>query len=161
LPMLGALPADGVPGSVIQWVPLLVIGAGAVAGWWLHRQIEIGSRGDRSGLEPFLVSLGAAVVAGTAAGLLTVLAAGSAGPGRLAVVGGPAGPVALAVAGLCLVGLLGAAVPTDPVVRERFMSGCRTVGAMLRSGGGTAWGDRGGSEVGDASPADLSPRAGA
>jgi hypothetical protein len=132
LPMLGALPTEGVQGAVIGWIPAAVIGAGAVAGWWLHRRIE--ARESRSGHEPFVAAAGAAVAAGAVVGLLSLLAAGSAGPGRLAVVGGAAGPVALSVSGLALVGLLVAAVPTDHVVRARFVHGCRTIAAMLRGG---------------------------
>ena len=129
LPMLGALPADGTQTAAAQWAPLLVIAAGAVAGWWLHRRITV-----RSGWEPFAAATGAALCAGLCAGLLSLLAAGSAGPGRLADVGAPAGSVAVVVAGLSLGGALLAAVPTDHVVRERVARGCRTIWQRLRGG---------------------------
>lgn len=110
LPMLGALPTDGGPG--MRWVPLLVVAAGAVAGWWLHRRTT-----PTTVWQPFLVAGGTALTAGLASAGLTLLAAGSAGPGRLAVVGGAWAVVGLHVAVLTLAGALVVAVPADPVVR--------------------------------------------
>jgi len=126
LPMLGALPTEGGNGPA-AWAPLLVIGTGALAGWWLHRNLRV-----QSGWETFAAALGTGVVAGLAAGALTLLAGGSAGPGRLAVVGGPALSVAMTVAGLALVGALLTAVPTDDVVRARCARVCRTIWSSLR-----------------------------
>ena len=45
---------------------------------------------------------------------------------------------ALMVAGLSFAGVLLAAVPTDQVVRERFVRGCRTIWQRLRGGGGAS-----------------------
>ncbi|WP_250448517.1 DUF6350 family protein, partial [Actinotalea sp. C106] len=46
LPILGALPTPGSGGGLVTWVPVLVVLAGAVAGWWLHRRLEAGRRRD-------------------------------------------------------------------------------------------------------------------
>lgn len=129
LPMLGALPVDPAAGPV-RWVPLLVVVAGALAGWWLHRRLD-----GRAWWQPFAAALGAGVAAGGIAGILTLLAGGAVGPGRLAEVGGPAADVALTVAGLGLVGVLLVAVPTDPSVRSGFIGGCRTLWYRVRGGG--------------------------
>jgi len=93
-------------------VPVLVVLAGALAGWWLHRQVP-----PRTWSQPFLVAGCTALAAGVVTGGLVALAGGAAGPGRLAVVGAAGVTVGSVVAGLTLVGALLVTVPMDPVVR--------------------------------------------
>lgn len=121
LPLLGALPTDA--GGLLRWVPLVVLVAGCLAGWWLHRRLAA-----TRAWEPFAASACAAVTAGVLVAVGTMAAGGSVGPGRLAVVGGSA----VLVGGSVLLGTLAGAVltsvPTDPVVR-------RAVTQRLRRGG--------------------------
>ena len=112
LPLFGALPSEGAAGGPLRWVPVLVVLAGALAGWWLHRQVP-----PRTWSQPFLVAGCTALAAGVVTGGLVALAGGSAGPGRLAVVGAAGVTVGSVVAGLTLVGALLVTVPMDPVVR--------------------------------------------
>lgn len=112
LPLFGALPSEGVAGGPLRWVPVLVVLAGALAGWWLHRRVP-----PRTWSQPFLVAGCTALAAGVVTGGLVALAGGSAGPGRLAVVGAAGVTVGTVVAGLTLVGALLVTVPMDPVVR--------------------------------------------
>jgi len=112
LPLFGALPSEGAAGGPLRWVPVLVVLAGALAGWWLHRQVPA-----RTWSQPFLVAGCTALVAGVVTGGLVALAGGSAGPGRLTVVGAVGVTVGGVVAGLSLVGALLVTVPMDPVVR--------------------------------------------
>ena len=112
LPLFGALPSEGAAGGPLRWVPVLVVLAGALAGWCLHRQVP-----PRTWSQPFLVAGCTALAAGVVTGGLVALAGGSAGPGRLAVVGAAGATVGSVVAGLTLVGALLVTVPMDPVVR--------------------------------------------
>lgn len=112
LPMLGALPTAESAGGLLGWAPLLVVAAGALTGWWLHRRLEVTTAWHSAAAAGC-----AGGVAGLAAALLTVLAGGSAGPARLAVVGGSPLVVGAAVAGLALAGALLGAIPADPLVR--------------------------------------------
>lgn len=126
LPMLGALPLEG-GGGVTWWVPLLVVIAGAMAGWWLHRRLEVTRFWESSAAAGCT-----ALSAGLLAALLSLLAGGSAGPGRLSTVGAPAVVVGLAVAGLTLLGAVLTAVPTDAVLRRTAADGLVALWARVR-----------------------------
>lgn len=127
VPMLGALPPPGSEGGVLRWVPVVVVLAGALAGWWLHRRTEV-----TVPWQPFANVAATALAAGVLTGAGCVLAGGSAGPGRLGVVGASALVVGLAVAGLTAVGALATAVPSEPVVREATVRRARGLGRRLR-----------------------------
>lgn len=116
LPLLGALPAE--PSGGGQWVPLVVVAVGAVAGWWLHRHLP-----PRSAWQPVGVAAGAGLVAGVVVGVATALAAGSAGPGRMAEVGAASLAVGTAVALLTAMGALAVAVSTDAAVHAAARRG--------------------------------------
>lgn len=131
LPMLGALPVPGSEGGLVGWSPLLVGACGLLAGWWLHRRLLV-----TRAWEPLAAAGGTALVAGVLAATGTLLAGGSAGPGRLATVGGSPLLVGLAVTGLVLVGAVLTAVPTAPVVRAAVVARCRDAGARLRGDAG-------------------------
>ncbi|WP_375385397.1 DUF6350 family protein [uncultured Microbacterium sp.] len=110
IPLLGAI-----PDTVSSWLLLLAlipVALGAFAGWIVRSRlvrpglVRAGERGtaDRGAAEraePITVrlTLAVAIAALSAAGaaLLSVLASGALGPGRLAEVGPQPGPVALAV----------------------------------------------------------------
>jgi hypothetical protein len=93
VPVLGALPAEPSPlGFVTLLVPVLAAFAGAIA----LRPRLMARLGDAP-LWPWALATAsvAAVVAGIAMAFLAFVAAGSAGPGRLAVVGPDPGTVGL------------------------------------------------------------------
>ena len=140
LPLLGALPPVGSEGGPLRLVPLVVVLAGAVAGWWLHRRLTASSAWP---------CLAAVCCTGAGAGLLaavvTAVAGGSAGPGRLTVVGGAPLLVGAAVAGLTLAGAALTAIPMDVHVRA-------AVGLWARAGWRRL---RGQADAGQAGPGHL------
>jgi hypothetical protein len=139
LPLLGGLPADGSP--IGRWVPVVVVLAGALAGWWLHRRLPA-----TTWRRPFGAAGCAALVAGGGSGLLVGLAGGSAGPGRLADVGASGLGVGLVVAGLSLVGLLVVAVPADAAVRAAVRGWGRRAPGTVDDGPGDTPADHPGAE---------------
>lgn len=116
LPLLGALPAE--PSGGGRWVPLLVVAAGAVAGWWLHRHLTA-----RSAWQPVVAAVGSGLVAGLVVGVATALAAGSAGPGRMSEVGAAPVLVGAVVGALAAIGAALVAVPTDAAVHAAVGAG--------------------------------------
>ena len=97
LPLLGALPPHG---RTAAWVPAVLVVLGIAAGWWLHRRARA-----EGGWARLAVLAVATLTAGLGMGLATLLAGGSAGPGRMAVVGGDplvVGGVAAALVGIGL-----------------------------------------------------------
>ena len=120
LPLLGALPPAGTEGGPLVLVPIVVVLAGAVAGWWLHRRLPTRGPGDVLG-----AVLSTGLWAGAVTAALMVLAGGAAGPGRLATVGASPLVVGAAVAGLVIVGSALTAVPTDVHVRAAVVRGAR------------------------------------
>ena len=124
LPLLGALPTADGAGGPWRWAPVVVVGAGAVAGWWLHRRLPAG---------PTWHPAAAAGATGLSAGLLvaalTLLAGGGMGPGRLGVVGGSAPLVGGVAALLVTAGALLVAVPADAGVRSAVAGRSRAAGA--------------------------------
>lgn len=121
VPLLGALPGADLTGGPALLAPVLVVAAGAVAGWSVHRSLRA-----RTGLRAWSSSL-ACVVTAAGAGLvvacLVLAASGAVGPGRMATVGASAPAVAGAVAGWVLLGALVVAVPADPRVRAAVRAG--------------------------------------
>lgn len=122
IPILGA-----VPESVSPWLLLVLlapVGAGALAGWIVRSRLVAGRPAPASSaagswwsdaapsasaaheaVGPRVVlTVAIAVLSGGVAAVLSLAAAGSMGPGRLAAVGPSAGPVALAVGLEVLVG---------------------------------------------------------
>ena len=150
LPLLGSLPAE--PSGGGPWVPLLVVAAGAVAGWWLHRHLA-----PRSAWQPVAAASGSGLVAGVVVGLATALAAGSAGPGRMSEVGAAPLAVGAAVALLAGLGALVIAVPTDAAVHAAFRRGWS--GLRRRGTGPVADGADARSAHADARSADADARA--
>lgn len=116
VPMLGALPGADVVGGPALLAPLLVVGCGAVAGWYLHRALR-----RRDGLRAWSTGVACAVAAagaGLAAALLVVPASGGIGPGRMATVGASAGQVGGVVALEVLLGAALVALPLDERLRR-------------------------------------------
>ena len=93
-PLLAALPADTPPGAMA--LPVMVVGAGALAGLLLRRRTQVGLHGAMAG------ALAGAVV-GVAIGLLGWLTSGSLGTTSLQGLG-PA-PLTIGLVGGVLVGL--------------------------------------------------------
>lgn len=118
LPLLGALPTSG--GGPLRWAPLVVVVAGGVAGWWLHRRLA-----PTTWRQPFAAAAGTAAVAGLSTALLVGLSGGAVGPGRLAVVGASALLVGAMVAGATLVGVLVVLAPADRAFRSAVAAGVR------------------------------------
>lgn len=137
IPILGLVPQSTSPWLLL--VLLLPVGAGVLAGWFARsrfvsrapRAAESDAWG-RPAAEPSIalgtaeaepvaprvvVALAIAVLSGGAAAMLSALASGSIGPGRLAFVGPTPGPVGLAVALEVLVGA--AIVLLSPRTAER------------------------------------------
>jgi hypothetical protein len=92
IPLLGALPETTSPW--LYALVLLPVAAGAFAGWALRSRL---APGQESPAVRLVLTLAVAVLTAAAAALLSVLASGALGPGRLAEVGPGAGPVALAI----------------------------------------------------------------
>lgn len=118
LPLLGALPAGPAPSGA--WVPAAVVAAGALGGWWLHRRLA-----PTTPWRPAGAAVGAGAVAGALVAVLTALAGGVGGPGRMSDVGGSAFVVGLTTAGLAAAGALLVAVPLDAAVRAVVVRGWR------------------------------------
>lgn len=129
LPLFGALPVDGGGGGPARWVPLVVVVAGAVAGWWLHRA----GSGTRAWDAPVTVAC-AGVGAGALAAALSAVAGGAVGPGRLTVVGAAPLLVGVVVGGQVLLGAALVAVPGDPAVRRAVAVRGRAAWARVREG---------------------------
>ncbi|GAA1687843.1 hypothetical protein GCM10009808_01040 [Microbacterium sediminicola] len=96
IPLLGVIPESTTP-----WLLLLAlapVGIGAFAGW-VARSLFAGTVGaTHEPVLPRLVAVGAiATLTAGAAALLSLVASGALGPGRLAQLGPEPGPVALAV----------------------------------------------------------------
>ncbi|MFI2755165.1 DUF6350 family protein [Cellulomonas sp. P22] len=112
VPLLGALPQPGSEGGVLAAAPLLVVVAGLVAGWWLHRRLPT----DRW-VDPLVAGVVAALVAGVGAALLVAAASGGVGPGRMAEVGASTLAVGLRTGAGVLVGVLAVTLPGDAAFR--------------------------------------------
>ena len=128
LPLLGALPTGA--GGALRWAPLVVVGAGCVAGWWLHRRLA-----PTTWRQPFAAAACTASVAGLATALLVGLSGGAAGPGRLAVVGPSPLLVGAMVAGATLVGSLVVLAPADRAFRSAVATVVRGVAGGAERGG--------------------------
>src|SRR5690606_41609026 len=101
IPLLGALPGDDWTNPLTPWVPAVVVALGVVAGLFVQRRLREAQGhhpdDDVPWLDVCLAVTGTAVGAGLLAGLVSWLAGGAVGPGRLEVVGADA-PVVGALA---------------------------------------------------------------
>lgn len=110
VPILGILPEQ--PSPWLLLLGLLPLALGAFAGWVVRSRLAVAEKVSAfdapSEHEPasarFGIAVGIALVAAGGVALLSWLASGSLGPGRLAEVGPTPGPVALAVGLEVLVG---------------------------------------------------------
>lgn len=131
VPMLGALPGADVAGGPSLLAPALLVGCGALTGWYLHRGLRA-----RDGLRAWSTAV-ACVVASAGAGLVAALlvlpATGAVGPGRMAHVGASAVAVGAAVALEVLFGAVLVALPAD--ARLRRASAAALVGGWDRARG--------------------------
>lgn len=121
-PMLGALPPPDVAGGVLVLVPVVTVLAGAATALVLRRRLV-----TVRALDPLLAGLTLALVAGTGALVLSALARGGIGPGRMTEIGPAPLPVGLAVAAGVGIGALVVLLPGDAHVRA-------AVGGVLRAG---------------------------
>ncbi len=94
IPLLGALPGDDWTNALTPWVPAGVVALGVVAGVFVWRRLR-----DVTGTHPddvvpwsavVLALAGVALASGLLVGLVSWLAGGAVGPGRLEVVGADA-----------------------------------------------------------------------
>ncbi|UOE42544.1 cell division protein PerM [Agromyces larvae] len=107
VPLLGIVPADGVPfGMLWLLVPLVAGFAGATTVWSSFAAHRATAGMAQSWWSPAAIAAGAGVVAGVVLGLLAWWSGGAAGPGRLAVVGPEPLPVALMAALTVFLGAL-------------------------------------------------------
>jgi hypothetical protein len=84
LPLLGALPGPDWSGPAAVWLPVVVVGCGALAGWYAWRELE--PERVRAVDVAWIVG-GVALTAGLVVGVLEWWASGAVGPGRLSDVG--------------------------------------------------------------------------
>ncbi|WP_372594516.1 DUF6350 family protein [Actinotalea sp.] len=127
LPLLGSLPTSA--GGVLQAVPVVLVLLGALCGWWWHRRREC-----RGAWQPAVAALAIGGTGGGVVGVLSLLASGAAGPGRLAVVGAPVLEVAATAALLLAVGAAIVAVPAEGAVRAGVARGARALAGRVRGG---------------------------
>ena len=125
LPLLGSLPADA--GGPVRFVPVTLVLLGGLGGWWWHRRREC-----RGAWQPAVAALVLGAAGGVLVGLLSLVAGGSAGPGRLATVGAPVLEVAVTATVLLLAGAALVAVPAEGAVRAGVARGVRAAVAGLR-----------------------------
>ncbi len=94
IPLLGALPGDDWTNALTPWVPAGVVALGVVAGVFVWRRLR-----DVAGTHPddvvpwsavVLALAGVALASGLLVGLVSWLAGGAVGPGRLEIVGADA-----------------------------------------------------------------------
>lgn len=94
IPLLGALPGDDWTNPLTPWVPAVVVALGVVAGAFVWRRLRdvTGTHPDDDvpWLDVGLALGGVALGAGLLVGLVSWLAGGAVGPGRLEVVGADA-----------------------------------------------------------------------
>jgi len=128
VPLLGALPSNTLPGAWRYLTPLLLVGIGALAGWYVHRRLRPGRW-----WHPVVAVVSASAVAALLVGFLVLLASGGVGPGRMTHVGASALLVAVAVGWPVLLGALLAAVPSDPAVRAGVRARLGRAGARRGS----------------------------
>jgi len=112
VPLLGALPQPGTVGGLLVAAPALLLVAGALAGWWLHRRLPA----DRA-IDPLVAGVAASLAAGAMAAALMVAASGGIGPGRMGDIGASPLAVGLQLGGGVLVGVLAVALPADGAFR--------------------------------------------
>jgi hypothetical protein len=103
VPLLAALPANGVPPTFARLAIIAPIGAGLFAGWLLARSRALapdaeGPSWERHRLMDAVWGLATGAVAGLLMGVLAWLSAGPLGPGRMAQLGPSAWRVGIAVA---------------------------------------------------------------
>jgi hypothetical protein len=101
VPVLGALPGPDWSGPAAQWLPVALVGCGALAGWYAWRELE---PGRVRWLDVAWIVAGIAVATGFVVGLLEWWASGAVGPGRLSEVGADPLLVGVTVAAEAAVG---------------------------------------------------------
>lgn len=84
VPLLGALPGPDWSGSTGLWLPVVLVGCGALAGWYAWRELE---PGRVRWVDVAWILGGVAITAALVVGVLQWWASGTVGPGRLADVG--------------------------------------------------------------------------
>jgi hypothetical protein len=149
LPLLAAAPHGRPPAAVVGCCVVAVVLAALSAGWRVGRRPV-----DRLLVRSYRVAAGGAVAA-TLAAVLTALADGPAGPGRLAVVGGSPWQVGLAVGGEVAVGGVITVLVTTWWQRGRPVP---AVPALVRAWWSHLDGDRGDELVGEGLPLGVPER---
>lgn len=117
-PILGAMPAESLPGAFWLLGPAAVVVAGALAALLVRRAAE---RWRDVGLAGLMIGL----TAGASTAVLMDLAGGSAGPGRMAEIGADPLVVGLVVGGEVTVGALILLVLAHPATRRGVTAGWR------------------------------------
>lgn len=134
VPLLGALPHAGSHPVQTVLLPLLVVAAGAFAGYWLRQR-----RGALPRVEQIADCAALAVIATAVGVLLAALSGGSIGPGRMAEIGPVVGLLGALLFAELFVGALLGAFAGPPIVSGR-------AGAVLAAAG-TRLGRRGGRQL--------------
>lgn len=101
LPLLGALPGTATGSGFALWGPVVVVLAGMVGAWFVHRRLE-----KIAWWHVFVLAALVGAGAGVVSGVLVSVASGVAGPGRLAEVGASGIFLGLCVAAEVAVGAL-------------------------------------------------------
>jgi hypothetical protein len=124
VPLLGALPAPDVAGGVLVAVPAVTVLVGAAVALVARRRLP-----TERALDPLLAGVVTAGVAGAGALLLSALARGGIGPGRMAELGPDPVAVGLAVASGVGLGALVVLLAGDPHVRALVVRAARRAGS--------------------------------
>lgn len=126
VPILGALPAPDLAGGILRVIPVLTVLTGLVAVAWLRRRLD-----STRGWDPVIAGTVSALVAGLGAGLLSALASGGIGPGRMTEFGPQPLLVGLVVAAGTALAMVLVLLPLDRHVRAAvagtFRAGWRRV----------------------------------
>ena len=133
VPILGALPAPDLAGGVLRVIPVLTVLTGLVAVAWLRRRLD-----STRGWDPVIAGTVAALVAGLGAGLLSALASGGIGPGRMTEFGPQPLLVGLVVAAGTALAMLLVLLPLDRHVRSAVAGTFRSLWRRVRGTSGSA-----------------------
>lgn len=141
LPVLGALPQPDMAGGALVATPVLLVLAGCVAGWWLHRR----TRPERV-RDVLVAAVAAGATSGACTAALVSVASGAVGPGRMSDVGAAWAAVGGLVALGVVLGVLLVALPAEPLVRDAVRAR-RSRGATARGADARAADQPGGGSV--------------
>jgi hypothetical protein len=127
VPILGALPAPDIAGGVLRYIPVLTVLTGLLAVLWLRRRLA-----STRAWDPVIAGAVSAAVAGLGAGVLSALASGGIGPGRMTEFGPAPVLVGLAVAAGTALAMVLVLWPADPHLRSAVGRAARGLWRRIR-----------------------------